>query len=217
MNNKDSEVLLNKQLYFVAFSLTKNNFLLSIKIINFVVHKLKTLFMTSKQKCINDITERISNDEYLSIKEKRELLKEYIEDISSISMIDEIKIRIAENNKITINNIDCLLSVENLYACNDCLTFKLVNHSNINSIHLFIIEDEIDNMNFEVNFKDTAKFLNDNKDFTNHLLNTGHNMFIYTKDTISVDNIFNTIITDIFNNKNCISILTRIKYNIKFF
>ncbi len=123
-------------------------------------------------------------------------------------LINELKKYVAKNNTLTIASIECELSIENEYACNEHLTVTLKNHH----IDKILIWPDT-HINFEVRFNDDSIFLTDNKQFTKELLQTGHSSFILNMTHNStVEEVLDMIAIIFSDNTKIQSILSHIEY-----
>jgi len=139
------------------------------------------------------------------------------------TILEAIKKRIAENNKLTINSIDCELSINDAERSfiEDNLQISLINHKHIHSLCMCF---ETNSIFFELDIKDIQFFLDNNKDYdVQHRVIKCYDLSFNIKiDDISdvqdyINNFFNKSIFDIFNNKNIKSNLIDITSDIIIF
>ena len=123
-------------------------------------------------------------------------------------LISELKEYVDKHNTLTINSIECKLSINNYYSVNEHLTLTLLNHEYIDKI--LIWPDT--HINFEVMFnKNISKFFAKNKKFTQKMINTGHSYYILNMTHNStVDDVLNMINVIFTDNSKIQSIVTEI-------
>lgn len=111
-------------------------------------------------------------------------------------LIADLKAYVSKNDTLTINSIECKLSIDDYHAVNEHLTLTLT-HEYIDKI--LIWPDT--HINFEVMFNENiSKFFDKNKLFTQELIDCGNSVFIlnmtHNSTVDDVLNMINLIFTD---------------------